>query len=100
LKRNAVFPGPKAEQRIPSARWVNGALLGNQQPDARLSADSFADAIQQWQPAAISNSAIFFDQPGFLHLIGHLGDDDLVAATAGVLVSPLAANPEAAAPVL
>ena len=77
-----------------NGRVDRAALRHQHKPDilGRL----IAHVFEQWQLAGKQKLGDLFDQPGFLHLERNFGDDDLVAATAGIFDFPLGADAKAA----
>ena len=62
-----------------------------------VSADLVAHVAQQRQLFVVDELGDALDQLGFGHLIGHLGDDNLIGAAPALLLLPARTQPEAAA---
>ena len=85
------------EQALHQHRRIDGAALGLEHQTHASQPTSSRTSPSSGSFLSWISSAMLLHQPRLLHLIGHLGDDDLVAAAAGILLLPAGAQPEPAA---
>ena len=96
VQAEADFELSEAEQALHQHRRIDGARLGLQDEPHGLGR-LVAHVTEQRQFFVLNQLGDALDQARLLHLVGDLGDDDLVAAAAGVLLLPARAQTEAAA---